>query len=29
MKKHYYLILTVLYLLSPIGIVPDAIPVAG
>lgn len=29
MKKHYYLILTVLYLLSPIDIVPDAIPVAG
>jgi len=29
MKKHFYLILTVLYLLSPIDIVPDAIPIAG
>ena len=29
MKKHVYLFLTILYVLSPIDIVPDAIPVAG
>ena len=29
MKKYVYLFLTILYVLSPVDIVPDAIPVAG
>ena len=29
MKKHLYLIIAIIYVLSPVDIIPDAIPVAG